>query len=367
MHAVRRSTEALLAAIASGQYLGRVNQSKRYSTGDELVDRRLRELVDDLGPVDAQLVFELMATALRLAKDPISRLDRKIANTALKEMRYAFSVFAPYRNVRKVTIFGSSRTKPTDSEYAMARDFSKRIADRNWMVVTGAGPGIMEAGHEGAGGDRSFGVNILLPFEAAANPYIAGDPKLVNFKYFFTRKLMFIKESDAFILLPGGFGTLDEAFELLTLIQTGKSDLHPIVMLDVPGGTYWKSFDRYVKDELLAHGYITESDLALFRYTDSIEEAIEEIEGFYRVYHSQRYVNRRLVLRLTRTPTPGQLEALSAEFSDILEGPIVPTAPSPGEMRDGDVVELPRIALNFDRLHAGRLRKLVDELNKLPV
>jgi uncharacterized protein (TIGR00730 family) len=342
-----------------------MNQSKRYSTGDEQVDQRLRELVAELSPTDAQLVFEMMTTALRLAKDPISRLDRKIANTALKEMRYAFSVFAPYRHVRKVTIFGSSRTKPTDPEYIMARDFSKRIADRNWMVVTGAGPGIMEAGHEGAGGDRSFGVNIMLPFEAEANPFIAGDPKLVNFKYFFTRKLMFIKESDAFVLLPGGFGTLDEAFELLTLIQTGKSDLHPIVMLDVPDGTSWKSFDRYVKDELLAHGYISESDLALFRYTDSIDEAVDEIERFYRVYHSQRYVNDRLVLRLTMMPRAPQLDRLSKEFGDILDGPIVRTEPSPGEIRDADVVDLPRIALNFDRMHAGRLRKLVDELNHL--
>jgi uncharacterized protein (TIGR00730 family) len=339
--------------------------SKKYSTGDKQVDKRLRELVGDLSPGDAQLVFELMATALRLAKDPISRLDRKIANTALKEMRYAFSVFAPYRDVRKVTIFGSSRTKSTDPEYALARDFSKAIADKSWMVVTGAGPGIMEAGHEGAGGDRSFGVNILLPFEATANPVIAGDPKLINFKYFFTRKLMFIKESDAFVLLPGGFGTLDEAFELLTLIQTGKSDLHPIVMLDVPGGTYWQSFDRYIREELLAHGYISESDLALFKYTDNIEEAVGEIERFYRVYHSQRYVQDRLVLRLTMMPTAGQLAALSEEFSDILDGPIVPTGPSPAEIRDDDVIDLPRISLNFNRIHAGRLRILVDRLNQL--
>ena len=342
-----------------------MKQTKKYSTGDKQVDRRLRQLVEDLGPGDAQLVFELMATALKLAKDPISRLDRKIANTALKEMRYAFSVFAPYRVVRKVTIFGSSRTKQVDPEYVIARDFSKAIADRDWMVVTGAGPGIMEAGHEGAGGDRSFGVNILLPFEASANPVIAGDPKLINFKYFFTRKLMFIKESDAFVLLPGGFGTLDEAFELLTLIQTGKSDLHPIVMLDVPGGTYWQSFDRYIKEELLAHGYISESDLSLFKYTDNIDEAVEEIERFYRVYHSQRYVNDRLVLRLRMMPSAEHLAALSEEFSDILDGPIVPTDPSPAEIRDDDVVDLPRISLNFNRIHAGRLRSLVDRLNEL--
>lgn len=335
----------------------------KYSTGDPLVDERLREMVSGLNQYDAQLVFEMMTSALALAKDPISRLDRKIVNTALKEMRYAFNVFAPYRHVRKATIFGSSRTAKGTPEYALARDFSRTIADRGWMIVTGAGPGIMEAGHEGAGGDRSFGVNILLPFEATANPYIAGDPKLINFKYFFTRKLMFIKESDAFVLMPGGFGTLDEAFELLTLIQTGKSDLHPIVMLDVPGGTYWKSFDRYLRDELLAPGYISESDLALFTYTDDIAQAVDEIERFYRVYHSQRYVNDRLVLRLNSMPDAGKLRALSEEFADILEGPVGPTEASSGEIRDNDVVELPRIVLNFNRIHAGRLRMLIDRLN----
>ncbi|MEX2587855.1 MAG: TIGR00730 family Rossman fold protein [Actinomycetota bacterium] len=345
----------------------RPSAKKALTTGDEDVDVRLQELVADLSPFDAQLVFELMASALALAKDPISRLDRKIVNTALKEMRYAFGVFAPYRHVRKVTIFGSARTGKGQPAYALARDFSRKIAEREWMVVTGAGPGIMEAGHEGAGGARSFGVNILLPFESTANPVIAGDPKLINFKYFFTRKLMFIKESHAFVLLPGGFGTLDEAFELLTLIQTGKSDLHPIVMLDVKGGTYWKLFDRYVKDELVANGYVSPSDLALFRYTDDVDDAVEEIERFYRIYHSQRYVADRLVLRLRVMPTQAHLDALSEEFSDILGGRIEPTDPSAGEVRDDDVVDLPRIALNFNRVHSGRLRTLVDRINELPL
>lgn len=340
---------------------------KPLTTGDADVDSRLHELVAELDPYDAQLVFELMASALSLAKDPISRLDRKIANTALKEMRYAFSVFAPYRHVRKVTMFGSSRTGKGQPAYALAREFSRRIAERDWMVVTGAGPGIMEAGHEGAGGAKSFGVNILLPFESTANPVIAGDPKLINFKYFFTRKLMFIKESHAFVLLPGGFGTLDEAFELLTLIQTGKSDLHPIVMLDVKGGTYWKLFDRYVKEELVANGYVSPSDLALFRYTDDVDEAVEEIERFYRNYDSMRYVGKKLVLRLKTMPNEEQLGALSEEFADILYGPIESAEPSPGEIRDEDQVDMPRIALEFNRMHSGRLRSLVDRLNELPL
>jgi uncharacterized protein (TIGR00730 family) len=347
-------------------YHGLVKQPKRtYSSGNEALDERLWELVKDLPRGDAQLVFDMLVTAMRLAKPPISRLDRKIAATALKEMRYAFSVFAPYRHVRKVTMFGSARVAKGDPEYAVARDFSKKMVEKDWMIVTGAGPGIMEAGHEGAGGERSFGVNILLPFESAANPIIAGDPKLVNFKYFFTRKLSFIKESDAFVLLPGGFGTLDEAFELITLIQTGKSDLHPIVMLDVEGGSYWRSFDLYIRDELLAHRYISESDLSLFRYTDSIDEAVEELERFYRIYHSQRYVGDRLVLRLTKMPPEEYLARLSEEFGDILEGPIIATEVSPVEVRDADEVDLPRIALKWDRIQTGRLRSLIDRLNEL--
>lgn len=342
-----------------------VEGSKRhlYSTGDAELDVKLRELIVGLEPIDAQLVFELMATALRLAQDPISRLDRKIANSALKEMRYAFSVFARYRDARKISIFGSARVKEGDVLYEMARDFSHEVVQRGWMVATGAGPGIMEAGHAGAGGENSFGVNILLPFEAKANPVIAGDPKLINFKYFFTRKLMFIKEADAFVLLPGGFGTLDEAFELLTLIQTGKSDLHPIVMLDEPSGHYWKDFKTYVANDLLSRGYVDESDLDLFKVTDDISEAIEEIENFYRVYHSQRYVNEKLILRLNEMPGTSVLHQLSADFADILAGPIEVVGPSKPEVRDDDVPHLPRIALRFDRMHAGRLRMLVDRLN----
>lgn len=335
-----------------------------YSTGDPSIDRQLRELVGELNPTDARLVFELMATSVRLGQPPITRLDRKIANTALKEMRYAFSVFAPYRHIRKVSIFGSARISKNDPDYANTRDFSRLIATRGWMVVTGAGPGIMEAGHEGAGGELSFGVNILLPFESQANPIIAGDPKLINFKYFFIRKLVFIKESDAFVLLPGGFGTMDEMFELLTLMQTGKSDLHPIIMLDRPGGTYWKSFDRYLREELLRPGYISESDLDLFTYTDDVTKAVAEIEKFYSVYHSQRFVNGRLVLRLTRAPGQHELKDLGQEFEDLIDGPIEPVKASAAELRDDDVPNLPRIAMRVDRMFAGRLRRLIDRLNE---
>lgn len=340
-------------------------QRSLFSSGDLELDARLRELVDKLDPVDAQLVFDMLATAMRLANDPISRLDRKIVSSALKEMRYAFSVFAPYRDIRKVTVFGSSRTSSKDPTYAVARSLGEKMAALDWMVVTGAGPGIMQAANEGAGEAKSFGVNIMLPFEAKANPVIAGDPKLMNFKYFFTRKLMFIKEADAFVLLPGGFGTLDETFELLTLIQTGKSDLHPIILLDCPGGDYWRHFREYLRTNLLTAGYIFESDLDLFTYTDNVDEAIAEILRFYRVYHSQRYVRDRLVLRLLKEPTDIEVDELSAEFKDVLGGPIRKVQTSPPEIRDNDVVDLPRIALDFDRMHAGRLRRLVDRLNDL--
>jgi uncharacterized protein (TIGR00730 family) len=346
-------------------------QNKRrraYSTGNADLDEKVRELVSEFGGKDPDLTFEIIATALRLGRDDVGRLDRKIVNSALKEMRYAFRVFAPYRHERKVTIFGSARSAATDPEYEQARAFGKEIVARGWMVVTGAGPGVMEGAQEGAGGERSFGVNIRLPFEAQPNPYIAEDPKLINFKYFFTRKLMFIKEADAFVLLPGGFGTLDETFELLTLIQTGKSDLHPIILLDPPGGTFWQAFEHFIQERLMGGGYVSPGDRALYKITDDIHVAVDEIQRFYRVYHSQRFVSGRLILRLKAMPDAESLKGLSEKFADILtHGSIEPVEPSPEELRDDDACDLPRIGLWFDRMNYGRLRELIDRLNELPV
>jgi uncharacterized protein (TIGR00730 family) len=347
-----------------------VAQAKRrraYSTGDAEVDEQIRAIVGSFGGNDPDLTFEIVATALRLSRDDVGRLDRKIVNSALKEMRYAFRVFAPYRHERKVTIFGSARSAPTDPEYEQARAFAKEIVDRGWMVVTGAGPGVMEGAQEGAGGERSFGVNIRLPFEAAPNQYIAEDPKLINFKYFFTRKLMFIKEADAFVLLPGGFGTLDETFELLTLIQTGKSDLHPIVLLDPPGGRFWPAFGEWIEQQLIDGKFVSAEDRSLYTTTDDVGVAVDEIMRFYRVYHSQRFVGGRLILRLKEMPTPESLAALTTEFTDILtHGSIEPVTASPEELRDDDACDLPRIGLWFDRMSYGRLRLLIDRLNELP-
>jgi hypothetical protein len=335
------------------------------TTGDSGLDDRLARFLSALDPVDQRIALESIATLVQLANDGVPRLDRKIANTALKEMRHAFNVFARYRDVRKVTVFGSSRTARDDPEYETARRFAERMAGRGWMVVTGAGPGVMEAGNEGATAERSFGVNIVLPWESKPNPVIADDPKLINFKYFFTRKLMFVKEADAFVLLPGGFGTLDETFELVTLTQTGKSDLHPIVMLDSPGGSFWSAFDAFMRRELLARGFVDEPDLSLYRITDDVDEAIEEIERFYRAYHSERYVAGRLILRLRRAPGREVIARLNHEFADFLEGPIEPVPAMPEEVRDGDVPELPRVALRFDRSRTGRYRLLIDRLNEL--
>src|SRR6476620_6034022 len=255
----------------------------RYRTGDAELDQKIADLIADLGNVhDTDLVFELMVSAVRLGRDRASRGDLKMANAALKEMRYAFTVFEPYRSARKAAIFGSARTTRDDPLYHQAAALAQGLADIDWMVITGAGPGIMEAGIEGAGAANSFGVSIRLPFEAATTQFLADDPKLVNFRYFFTRKVTFVKEAHAFVLLPGGFGTLDEGFELLTLVQTGKAPPAPIILLDVPGGTFWLSWMQVVERELRARGYISPDDVSLFTITDNVAAVLDEITTFYK-------------------------------------------------------------------------------------
>jgi uncharacterized protein (TIGR00730 family) len=339
----------------------------RYRTGDDALDAEVAALVEHAGDSDdADLIFELVASALRLARDHADRGDLKIANAALKEMRHAFHVFAPYRAARKVAIFGSARTQPHDPLYRQTRDLAAAMAALDWMVVTGAGPGIMEAGIEGAGPENAFGVSIVLPFETTTSQFLADDPKLVNFRYFFTRKLEFIKESDAFVLLPGGFGTLDEAFELLTLLQTGKAQSAPVIMLDVPGGTYWQHWSTFVARELTAPGYVSPEDDHLFCVTDDVQSVVDEIVGFYANYHSQRFVKGRLVLRMQRAPSVGELAALNAEFADIVaQGAIEIVETTADELADDDHVDLARIAFRFNRHGWSRLRMLIDRLNAL--
>ncbi len=339
----------------------------RYRTGNDELDRQLVALLDAAGADrDRDQLFEILASGILLAGDEADRLDLKITNAALKEMREAFALFAPYREVNKVTIFGSARTKRDDPLYPQTFDVAAALAERGWMIVTGAGPGIMEAGMEGAGRDNSIGVLIRLPFETGANEFIAGDPKLIEMKYFFTRKLMLMKESAAFVSLPGGFGTLDEAFELLTLVQTGKAEPVPIVLLDTPGGTYWRGWQRFVDEEVAGNGMIAPADRSLYRITDDVDEAVTEIERFYRNFHSLRYVGDRLVLRLRGESTDEENAALAEEFADIcVSGGIDRARPFPPEVSGDDHVDLPRLALRFDRRKMGRLRQLIDRCNEL--
>jgi uncharacterized protein (TIGR00730 family) len=276
-------------------------------------------------------------------------------------------VFAPYCHIRKLTMFGSARTLPSDPLYAQARDLAAVLARHGWSTVTGAGPGIMAAGLEGAGPDHAFGINIRLPFEQGANQFIAMDPKLVSMKYFFTRKLLLIKESFGYAVLPGGFGTLDEAFELLTLIQTGKAEPAPVVLLEIPGGSYWKGWERFVAEEVVSRQLVSPGDTAFYRIVDRVEDAAAEILGFYRNYHSIRWVGDRLVIRLESRPTEAEAAQLSEEFADVIRGPIqVLDAPLPAERRSEDFPDLARVALRFDRISYSRLRELIDAINTLP-
>ena len=325
----------------------------RYRTGDPEIDERLTALLDAVGVhADRDQLLEILTTVALLADDQTDRLNLKITNSALREMRLAFKVFEAYRDIPKVTMFGSARTLPDDPLYAQARNLAAVLADEGWMVVTGAGPGIMAAGVEGAGVDRSIGINIRLPFEQDPSPLLAADPKLVDMKYFFTRKLMLMKESAGFAVLPGGFGTLDEAFELLTLLQTGKAAPAPVVLLDVPGGTYWQTWDRFVRDELATRGLIDAEDHHLYLITDDVDAASAEIRDFYRNFHSLRYVGPTLVIRLQHAPTPEQLERLNAEFSDIYrDGGIEVTEPLPAEVSTDDRLDLARVKLRFDKHH----------------
>jgi uncharacterized protein (TIGR00730 family) len=341
----------------------------RRRSGDPALDQQLLDLLEGrvADPDDRDLLFEMLTTVVRLAGDDVDRLNLKISNAALKEMRQAFRLFKPFRRVPKVTIFGSARTRPDDPLYVQTRDLAAALAGRGWMVVTGAGPGIMAAGAEGAGPERSIGVNIRLPFEQEANPFIAADSRLVSMKYFFTRKLMLMKESAGFVVLPGGFGTLDETFELLTLLQTGKASLTPLVLLDVPGATYWRAWDAFLHDEVAARGLISEEDFLLCRITESVDDAVAEVLGFYRNYHSMRYVGAVLVVRLRAAPTADELAELNRDFADIcVEDGIEATGPLPAEVAGNDHPELPRLALRFDRLSHGRLRAMIDRLNRLP-
>jgi uncharacterized protein (TIGR00730 family) len=312
-----------------------------------------------------QLVQQIRETADKLIRDGADRGDVKLLSTALKELRYSFKIFAPYSQRRKVTVFGSARLPEDHPAYRQAVEFGRRIAEAGYMVITGAAHGIMAAGHVGAGRENSFGVNILLPFEQDANSVILNDRKLMHLKYFFTRKLLFVKYSDAVALFPGGFGTQDEAWEVLTLIQTGKSHLFPVVMVDEPGGDYWRQWQRFVTDVLVPRRLISPADLSLYKLTASVEEAVAEVSNFYRVYHSMRYVKGALVLRLQRPLAEPVLERIRRDFQDIVRtGTFEMTPALPAEANETHLAGLPRLRFQFDRRSLGRLRQLIDTINR---
>ncbi|WP_390844568.1 LOG family protein [Anatilimnocola floriformis] len=324
------------------------------ATGSD--DDRLRHIED--------LIQTIKESADKLAADGSSRGDLKLISRTLRELRYAFKVFSPYRKRRKVTVFGSARTKPEEPSYQEAVKLGRAFAEQEWLVVTGAAAGIMEAGHQGAGREHSMGLNIMLPFEQEANPVIRDDHKLVHMKYFFTRKLMFVKECDAVVCLPGGFGTLDEGMEVITLLQTGKRDMVPVVLLDPPGGKYWADLNQFLITHLLGNRLISPEDQYLYKVCDNYEVALQEVLQFFKVYHSMRYVKRDLVLRLNEPLEPMLLDAINANFKDILvEGKFTQRDMLPAEKDEPDLLQKARLVFTFNRRNFGRLRLLIDSIN----
>ncbi len=333
-------------------------------------DKALKGLIDELASKAAteetrELFREILTAAVKLGMESGDKADLKVVNSTLKELRYSFKVFSPYRNVKKAIIFGSARSKETSAEYKMAEEFASKITKKGFMVVTGGGPGVMEAGNRGAEPGKDFALNIRLPFEQEPNPYIDEKQRLISFKYFFTRKLIFIKETDATTLFPGGFGTNDEGFEALTLIQTGKSKPRPIILMEPPGSTYWTDWDRFVRRQLVGEGYVSKEDLNLYRIMSDVDQAVKHIEDFYKVYHSVRYVRGLTVIRLNHELSPKKLQHLNREFKDILvSGEIKPSSPVKEEIRKGEHLDLPRLVMKFNMRNFARLCEMIHEINK---
>jgi len=331
---------------------------------DDLIDRLIRHAGEIRHP---DFVREMILASLKSGQESEDRIDLKIMNTTLKEMRFTTKVFSPYRGVRKVTVFGSARTRPEEPIYKMAQEFGKRLSAAGYMVITGGGPGIMQAVNEGAGPENSFGVNIRLPFEQQMNPVLANNPRAITYKYFFNRKIAFLKESDAVALFPAGFVTLDEAMETLTLVQTGKRAPLPLILIDEPGGTYWTRYIEFLKEELLSNGYINKTDLDLFERPESLDEAVKRIRFFYSRYHSLRYAGEKLVIRLLTPVAKEAAEELQINFQDILipQGGISLSGPLPAESEEPELAHLPRLVVDFDRKDFARLRHLIDAINGL--
>lgn len=330
------------------------------------IEELIAKLIEQAGDIRRpRIVREMVLASLKAGQEDDGRVDLKLMNTSLKEMRYTAKVFRNYRDIKKVAAFGSARTRLSEPIYKLARRLGRKLAEAGYMVITGGGAGIMQAVNEGAGPERSFGVNIRLPMEQKPNLIIDGDSKFIMYKYFFNRKVAFLKESDAVVLFPGGFGTLDEAMETLTLVQTGKRNPLPIILLDVPGGSYWKGWVHFVKKALLAKGYVGKSDLKLFESVDAVDDAVACIERFYRRYHSLRFVGDQLVIRLNSEISPSAVEALKRNFNDMLRpgGDICVSDACPEEMDEPDICHLPRLVVDFNRYDFARLREFIDAVN----
>jgi hypothetical protein len=332
-------------------------------------DARVREFVAEWGAnKNPELIEEMIVTALKMARDEMGVADLKLINRSLKEMRYAAKVFAPYAHLRKVAVFGSARIPPDAPEFKVAEQFARRMVENNYMVITGGGDGIMGAAQRGAGRDHSFGLNIRLPFEQRANVIIEGDPKLINFNYFFTRKLNFVKETHAFALFPGGFGTMDETFEVLTLMQTGKARVIPVVLLDRPHGTYWETWMRFLTEHLLKLGFISREDFSMFKIVHDVDQAVDEILQFYKVYNSVRWVGEQLVVRLSRPLTSRAVASLNQQFADLVrKGKIIQGPALSPEKNEPEIWNLPRLVLTPHRRDFGRFRELIDAINTAEV
>ena len=335
------------------------------ASGDPPGDRPSEQNTSGKQRQTHDLIQTIKDCADKLASDKTTRGDLKILSRTLRELRYAFKVFSPYRHRRKVTVFGSARTPEDAPAYQQAVHLGRAMAEEDWLVITGAASGIMEAGHRGSGREHAMGLNIMLPFEQESNPIIAGDKKLVHMKYFFTRKLMFVKECDAVVCLPGGFGTLDEGLEVLTLMQTGKQNIIPVILLDAPGGTFWSTFHRFVIEQLLHGRMISDDDLNLYKVTDSYEAAVREIIHFYSNFHSMRYVKGKLVMRMHRWISDERLQELNEQFSKILTaGKFEQTEPLAAEQDEVDLADKPRLVFAFNRRNHGRLRQMIDFINQ---
>lgn len=344
-----------------------MKNKKSYKTGREDLDKIIADLAKrSLSVNNADLIEEMLTTVVKLGLENDERGDLKLINMALKELRYASKIFIPYRDQRKVVIFGSARTRKDSDEYKMTVKLSELIVKNGFKVITGGGPGIMEAGNKGAGRKESFSLNIKLPFEQQYNPYSAGDEKAVSFKYFFNRKLFFLKESDATVIFPGGFGTLDECFESLTLIQTGKTKPRPIILIDSPDSEYWESLIGFITEKLSEGGFISNNDLSLLIRVNSIEQAVDEIVQFYRVYHSIRYVGDKTILRLKKPLSSEDINSLNEKYSCILRsGEIEPSDALPAEQKDEAFLDLPRLVMDFNRHDFGIFHEMLRFLNTL--